>query len=303
MKIKNQLNQFRQEATQQEAAKQDAILQKKAELQEYMSRLAQEDICLAFSGGVDSSLLLKVVVDAASETGKAVYAVTFDSRLHPSCDLEIAARVARELGGIHEVITVNELEQEEIRQNPVDRCYLCKRHLFRSLKDFAAQKGVSRVLDGTNEDDLHVYRPGIRALRELRIVSPLAELHITKAQVKELAALYGISVASRPSTPCMATRLPYGTELDYEVLARIGEGEAFLRSQIPGNIRLRLHGNVVRLEADPEQFPLILQKREELTERLKTLGFTYLTLDLEGFRSGSMDVGLKNMDVGPKKIL
>ena len=120
-----------------------------------------------------------------------------------SCDLEIAGRVAAELGGIHRVITVDELEQEEIRNNPVDRCYLCKRHLFSMLKAFAEERGIDRILDGTNEDDMHVYRPGIRALRELGITSPLADLHITKAQVKELAAWYGISVASRPSTPCM----------------------------------------------------------------------------------------------------
>ena len=121
-----------------------------------MRELASEDICLAFSGGVDSSLLLKLAADAAAETGKRVYAVTFDSRLHPSCDLEIARRVAGELGGIHQVIKVDELEQEEIRFNPVNRCYLCKRHLFMTLKDLAQEKGVRWILDGTNEDDMHV---------------------------------------------------------------------------------------------------------------------------------------------------
>lgn len=268
------------------------LVEKKKQLEQYMARILEEDVCLAFSGGVDSSLLLKAAADAAEQTGKKVYAVTFDSRLHPSCDLAIAGRVAGELGGIHHVITVDELEQQEIRQNPVNRCYLCKRHLFRSLRAFAAEHGIQTVLDGTNEDDLHVYRPGIRALRELGIRSPLAELHITKAEVKELAAAYGISVASRPSTPCMATRLPYGAELDYELLARVGEGEAWLRERIPGNIRLRLHGDVVRLEADADQFPRILEQKEEIIACLKQLGFRYLTLDLEGFRSGSMDIGL-----------
>lgn len=262
-------------------------------LRDRMKELALEDVCLAFSGGVDSSLLLKMASDAASQTGKKVYAVTFDSRLHPSCDLEIARRVAGELGGIHQVIEVDELDQEEIRLNPVNRCYLCKRKLFMTLKELAVERGIRQILDGTNEDDLHVYRPGIQALRELGIISPLAELHITKAEVKAMAAEYGISVASRPSTPCMATRLPYNTRIDYEVLDKIAQGETYLKNVLEGNVRLRLHGEVVRLEVDPDSFPRLFQMREEVIHRLKDLGFTYVTLDLEGFRSGSMDVGVK----------
>ncbi|WP_138311300.1 MULTISPECIES: ATP-dependent sacrificial sulfur transferase LarE [unclassified Clostridium] len=262
------------------------------QLEARMEQLAREDICLAFSGGVDSSLLLKAAADAAAHTGSRVYAVTFDSRLHPSCDLEIARRVAGELGGIHEVITVDELEQEAIKNNPVNRCYLCKRHLFLKLTELAEARGIRHILDGTNEDDMHVYRPGIRALKELGILSPLAELHITKAQVKAMASEYGISVASRPSTPCMATRLPYGALLDYEVLERIGEGESYVRTIIPGNVRLRLHGDIVRLELDTEAFGVFMERREEIVSRLKEMGFVYITLDAEGFRSGSMDTGV-----------
>ena len=262
------------------------------QLEARMEQLAREDICLAFSGGVDSSLLLKAAADAAAHTGSRVYAVTFDSRLHPSCDLEIARRVAGELGGIHEVITVDELEQEAIKNNPVNRCYLCKRHLFLKLTELAETRGIRHILDGTNEDDMHVYRPGIRALKERGILSPLAELHITKAQVKAMASEYGISVASRPSTPCMATRLPYGALLDYEVLERIGEGESYVRTIIPGNVRLRLHGDIVRLELDTEAFGVFMERREEIVSRLKEMGFVYITLDAEGFRSGSMDTGV-----------
>lgn len=261
-------------------------------LQARMRELVSEDICLAFSGGVDSSLLLKVAADAAAETGKKVYAVTFDSRLHPSCNLRIARQVAGELGGIHQVMEVDELEQEEIRMNPVNRCYLCKRHLFMTLKKLAGEKGVRRILDGTNEDDMHVYRPGIRALKELGIISPLAELHITKEAVKGMASEYGISVASRPSTPCMATRLPYNTRIDYDVLDRIAQGEAYLRDVLPGNVRLRLHGGIARLEVDNEAFARLLDMRADVVRQLKGLGFTYVALDLEGFRSGSMDVGI-----------
>lgn len=259
-------------------------------LEQYFLEITKKDICLAFSGGVDSSLLLKAAVDAAGQNGSQVYAVTFDSRLHPSCDLKIARQVVGELGGIHQVIRVDELEQEEIRSNPVNRCYLCKRHLFKGLKLFAESKGVDTVLDGTNEDDMHVYRPGILALRELGIKSPLAELHITKAQVKALAAFYGISVASRPSTPCMATRIPYGQTIDYKVLEKIAKGEQYLRERFFGNVRLRLHGNVVRLEVDAARLFQVIEEREELVKHIKELGFDYVTLDLEGFRSGSMDI-------------
>ena len=261
-------------------------------LEARMEQLAKEDICLAFSGGVDSSLLLKTAADAAAHTGRNVYAVTFDSRLHPSCDLEIARRVAGELGGIHEVITVDELEQEAIKNNPVNRCYLCKRHLFSKLAELAQARGIRYILDGTNEDDMHVYRPGIRALKELGIISPLAELHITKEAVKGMASEYGISVASRPSTPCMATRLPYNTRIDYDVLDRIAQGEAYLRDVLPGNVRLRLHGGIARLEVDNEAFARLLDRRADVVRQLKGLGFTYVALDLEGFRSGSMDVGI-----------
>lgn len=262
----------------------------KESLEQTMNGFAKDDICLAFSGGVDSSLLLKTAADAASKTGKKVYAVTFDSRLHPSCDLNIAARVAKELGGIHKVVSVNELEQEEIRFNPENRCYLCKKKLFQTLKDFAEEKDIPVIMDGTNEDDLHVYRPGIKALQELGIRSPLAQLHMTKSQVKELASFYGISVAHRPSAPCMATRLPYNTEIDYDLLDRIGKGEEFIKTYLPGNVRLRLHQDIVRIEADREEMAALLHKSGEIISYLKGLGFEYITMDLEGFRSGSMDI-------------
>ena len=287
----------------EETLLQNQISDRKARLEERMRELAAGDVCLAFSGGVDSSLLLKAAVDAAEETGKKVYAVTFDSRLHPACDLEIAGQVAKELGGIHQVIQIDELEQADIRMNPENRCYLCKRRLFSCLKEFAEERKITCILDGTNEDDLHVYRPGIQALGELGIISPLAELHITKAEVKALASMYGISVASRPSTPCMATRIPYGMELNYDILAQIGEGEAFLREMFSGNVRLRLHKNVARIELDPECLEQAVMKREQVISRLKELGFSYVTLDLEGFRSGSMDLfEEKNTQDAPEQL-
>ena len=267
---------------------------KTEQLEAIMDELTDQDMALAFSGGVDSSLLLKMAAGRAAKKGTKVWAVTFNSRLHPSCDLENARKVAGELGGIHVILEIDELEMEEIRSNPVNRCYLCKRNLFRTLMAFAKEKGVEVLAEGTNEDDLHVYRPGIQAVRELGIRSPLAEAGLTKEEVRRLAAACGISAASRPSTPCMATRLPYGVRLDYEILKKIEAGEEILRRMIGGNVRLRLHGQVVRIETDPERFSLALEKREEVVRQLKELGFVYITLDLEGFRSGSMDVGLES---------
>ena len=267
---------------------------KTEQLEAIMDELTDQDMALAFSGGVDSSLLLKMAADRAAKKGTKVWAVTFNSRLHPSCDLENARKVAGELGGIHVILEIDELEMEEIRSNPANRCYLCKRNLFRTLMAFAKEKGVEVLAEGTNEDDLHVYRPGIQAVRELGIRSPLAEAGLTKEEVRRLAAACGISAASRPSTPCMATRLPYGARLDYEILKKIEAGEEILRRMIGGHVRLRLHGQVVRIETDPERFSLALEKREEVVRQLKELGFVYITLDLEGFRSGSMDVGLES---------
>lgn len=263
------------------------------QLMELMEEYGKQPLCLAFSGGVDSSLLLKLACDSGKKHGNPVYAVTFETMLHPACDMENARRVAEEMEAVHVVLQVDELELQEIRNNPVERCYLCKKHLFQVLKAFAGEKGITCVMDGTNEDDLHVYRPGIKALKELGIESPLARCHMTKDEVKHMAKEYGISVAYRPSTPCMATRLPYGASLDYDLLRRIEEGEHYLRSLLSGNIRLRVHGDIARIELDLPQMEQAISRREEIISTLHELGFPYIALDLEGFRSGSMDVYVK----------
>lgn len=161
---------------------------KKEELCALMDKLAAEDIMVAFSGGVDSSLLLKAACDSAGKTGKKVYAATVQTQLHPSGDMEVAQRVAGEMGASHIVLEIDELAEAGIGNNPTDRCYRCKKFLFQKMKQEAQKLGVPVIVEGTNEDDLHVYRPGIRAIRELGITSPLAELGITKAQVREIAA-------------------------------------------------------------------------------------------------------------------
>lgn len=267
--------------------------EKRRNLIEILNTYARQDVCLAFSGGIDSSLLLKLAKDAADKQGTKLYAVTFDTVLHPKVDREIACRVARENGVIHEVLVIDELKQQEIRFNPENRCYLCKKTLFSSLLDFAKTRGAGVVMEGTNQDDLKQYRPGIQAIRELGIKSPLREAGFTKEEVRSFARDLGISVAERPSAPCLATRLPYGTEIDLELLGRIGKGEAALHALGLKNVRIRIHGDILRLELDVDAFPCVLDRREEILAILRTVGIPYVTLDLEGFRSGSMDIGVK----------
>lgn len=266
---------------------------RKEKLLQQIHTYAQNDVVLAFSGGVDSALLLYLLSRAAKETGKHVYAVTFQTALHPQADLSYARQSARSLGIECHVLKVNELEDPKILENPPDRCYYCKKMLYEKLLDFAKRRQVSHVLEGSNRDDLDVYRPGIKAVQELGIASPLAQCKITKSQVRQMAGEYGLSCASRPSAPCLATRLPYHTPLDMQLLARIEQGEQFLKDLGFVNVRIRVHKDIARIETDPEQFSLFLQNRREIVRRLQTLELPYLTLDLEGFRSGSMDVHLQ----------
>lgn len=286
--------------------------EKKRLLLKKMEEYAGEEMLVAFSGGVDSSLLLKLACEATerrrSKSGKeketggtakgkrlqgAVYAVTVHSRLHPAEDLAIAAKVAKETGAVHRVIEADELKEAQICDNPKDRCYRCKKYLFGKIQQMAEELGISRILEGTNEDDLHVYRPGIRAVRELGILSPLAECKMTKAEVRRLAKEYGISVAKRPAGPCLATRFPYGTRLTYEKMAAVDRGEQFIKSLGFENVRLRVHGELARIEVAEADLERLLFVKKDVISFLKKLDFVYVTLDLEGFRSGSMDVGLQ----------
>lgn len=255
-----------------------------------MAELTKEDICVAFSGGVDSSLLLKAAVKAAGKNHTKVYAVTMRTRLQPGRDMEIAAQVAGECGAEHVILYLDESREERILENLRERCYYCKSFLFQELKRWAKEHGITVLLEGSNRDDLEVYRPGLRAVKELGVQSPLAELGITKAEVRQMAGALGVSVASRPSAPCMATRLPYGTRLDFQVLDRLAAGEDRMRGLGFDVVRLRLHGDILRLEVASERIADAVALRENITAALRELGFHYITLDMEGFRSGSMDL-------------
>ncbi len=270
----------------------DDYERKRELLKKQISGYASKDVIVAFSGGVDSSLLLKIACDAAKERKTMVYGVFLHTMLHPQGELEEAARVARETGAVFRKLEIDELEGAGIADNPVDRCYRCKRYLFERILKEADRLGVCKVLEGTNGDDLHVYRPGIRAIGELGIVSPLADVKLTKKEVRRMSEEYGISVFKKPSTPCLATRFPYGTRISYEEMQKVGEGEAFLKTLGLYNVRLRVHDKIVRIEVDQEDMMTMIEQRGVITEYLKSLGYIYITLDLEGFRSGSMDIDI-----------
>jgi uncharacterized protein len=261
-----------------------------SQLEKRLLEIGKDGLCIAFSGGVDSTLLL----DTAASLPINVTAVTFSSRLSPKTELVEAAALASSMGVQHYFLTFDELTNESILANPPDRCYHCKKFIFSSLKDFCKQNSLGAVADGTNADDLKQYRPGLRALRELEIYSPLAECGFTKAEVRAAASSAGLEVHSKPSAPCLATRVPYGTRLTDELLCKIETGEEALKSLGFLGCRLRAHGNIARVEVPISEFEKLINMREKIIPLLKKVGFVYITLDLEGFRSGSMDIVLED---------
>lgn len=262
---------------------------KSLKLCSFMEQLTKKNIAVAFSGGADSSLLLKLACEAAAKNNTMVYAITMQTKLHPCSELEYAKKTADEMGAKHIQLPADELEKAGIMDNPPDRCYRCKKYLFQRIVRKAADIGISTIIEGTNEDDMHTYRPGIQAVQELGIISPLADCGFSKEEVRRLAAEYRISASERPSMPCLATRFPYGAALDYEMLRKVETGEAYLKTLGIYNIRLRVHGDMARIEVDEQDMEKILENKKDVTAYLKNLGYAYISLDLEGFRSGSMD--------------
>jgi uncharacterized protein len=245
---------------------------------------------VAFSGGVDSTVVAKA---AQLALGEAAVAVTGTSASLASGELEEARRVAQLIGIRHEAIDTDEFSRPEYLRNSGDRCYHCKTELYEQIEAQAGRLGFRVILNGANVDDLGDYRPGMTAAREHAVLSPLAECGFGKAEVRALAAQWGLPTWDKPASPCLSSRVAYGEEVTPERLTMIDQAEAWLRERGLRELRVRYHkGDVARLEVPLDAISRLceLPLREQLVGHFKSLGFKYVTLDLEGFRSGSLNV-------------
>lgn len=248
-------------------------------------------VAVAFSGGVDSTLLVQVAHDVL---GDRMVAITSAGRAIPARDVERARALCAERGIRHIVLPFDELEVPAFRENPKDRCYHCKRAIFSALRTAATEQGMACLVDGSNLDDEGDYRPGMKALAEMGVRSPLREAHMTKADVRALSRELGLPTWNLPSAACLASRFAYGDPIDAEKLARVGKAEDYLHELGFGQLRVRVHGadgTLARIEVGTDDLHRLLADdlRTDVVAQLKALGFVYVSLDLTGFRSGSMN--------------
>jgi pyridinium-3,5-biscarboxylic acid mononucleotide sulfurtransferase len=252
---------------------------------------ARDGVLVAFSGGVDSSVVAALAYDAL---GKDAVACTAKSETLPEAELEDATRVAEEIGIRHELVEFSELESEAFVENDDDRCYHCRTMRLGEMLDTARKLGVEAVCDGTNADDPGAgHRPGLQAVEELEIHSPLLAHDVAKDEVREIAAHYGLSVADKPSMACLSSRIPTGIEVTEERLTRVEHAEALLRQWGFDQFRVRDHDGLARIEVSPDELDRALEREFVVTvrEALEELGFDHVTLDLHGYRTGSVSPG------------
>lgn len=261
------------------------------DLEHHLRPFTPEGIAVAFSGGVDSTLLLAVLARMRQQSDFPLHAWYACSVFQPEPEKQQAAALAGQLGVGLTVLPFDPLALPEVQNNPPDRCYHCKYALFAALHRASQAAGLTHLMDGSHYDDESAYRPGRRALREWGVHSPLAALGIGKTAIRQLATDLGLSCSGKPAAPCLATRFPYGTRLEPALLRRVEAGENAIRQYFPDlpDFRLRCHGDLARIEVAPDALPLLFARRHELTGLLKPLGFAFVTLDLEGFRSGCFD--------------
>lgn len=247
-----------------------------------------EQALIAYSGGIDSTLVAKVAYDVLGDRALAVTAVS--PSLLPE-DLEDARIQAADIGIAHEEVLTNEMANPNYTSNPVNRCYFCKSELHDTLKPLALQRGYPYVVDGVNADDLQDYRPGIQAAKERGARSPLAEVGITKLEVRQIAKELGLPWWDKPAQPCLSSRFPYGEEITVAKLQRVGRSERYLRQLGLKNLRVRSVGDTAKIELPPEEIkPFILTTDlSQLVSNFKEFGFVYVTLDLEGYQSGKLN--------------
>ena len=252
---------------------------------------------LAYSGGVDSSFLLK----AMKLSGIRFLAVTAYSETIPEKDFDQAVSFAKETGVEHLVIQTDELSNESFVSNPPDRCFYCKEELFRKLRGIAEGGNYEHLFDGTNADDLRDYRPGLKAAALYGVKSPLAENGFSKEDIRSMSRELGLNTWDHPSSPCLSSRFPYGRRITLSGLKQVEKAEEFLRELGLQELRVRNHGEIARIEVNEKYMNTIMepQNRRKITEALKAMGFSFVALDLEGYISGSMNRSLEK-DTDPK---
>jgi len=248
--------------------------------------------CLvAFSGGQDSALLLKVCSLVLPKD--KILAVTAVSETYPKGELAFARRLVGEIGVKLQVVRTKELHNRKFNVNSFQRCYYCKKELFGKLITLAKENKLQFVLDGSNLSDATDYRPGAAAKKEFKIKSPLFEAGFTKKDIRNLSLKFRLSSKDKPSLACLASRVPYGTRITAGLLAKIDRTEGYLRSLGFRQVRLRHHHEICRIEVDKQEMPRFLDLRQRITRRLKKIGYNYITLDLEGYRTGSLNEVMK----------
>ena len=262
------------------------IYQKKEALKEYLRKLGS--IAVAFSGGVDSAFLLAV---AHEVLGERAVAITVESVFFPVREAEEARAFCKSRGISQIICPVKVLEVEGIPENPKNRCYLCKKHIFTEIKKKAAEQGIFSVAEGSNMDDMGDYRPGLKAVEELEVLSPLRKVELSKAEIRELSKEMRLPTWEKPSFACLASRFVYGEELTEEKLAMVDKGEQLLAGYGFRQFRVRIHGKLARIEMLPEEMEHLMPPgvRKDIVEKFKEYGFTYVSMDLEGYRTGSMN--------------
>lgn len=251
---------------------------------------AAESVVLGYSGGVDSTLLLRKSLDVLGAAN--VLAVTAASATYADEEVDEATRLAESLGAAHERLRSTELEDEGFLLNPPERCYYCKSDLYGDLVALASQRGFGAVIDGSHAEDALDFRPGLKALDERGVLSPLKDAGFTKADIRELSRRLGLPTADKPANACLASRFPYGESITVEKLGRVGRAERVLREAGFAIVRVRHHGDVARIEVPPADRERLLAAAAAIVPRIKELGYVWVACDLEGYRSGSMNEAL-----------